>query len=72
MLAPHTTMCMGVESLTEENRGSATCGPKFPYGRDLCKVTPVILHGVVSPDGESDEGLTLDQRLKKVHAQRST
>ena len=27
MLAPHTIMCMAVESFTEENRGSATCGP---------------------------------------------
>ena len=69
MLAP---MCMGVESFTEENRGSATCGPTSPYGRDLCKVTPVILHGVVSPDGESDEGLTLNRRLKKEQAHRST
>ena len=27
VLAPHRIMCMGVESFTEENRGSATCGP---------------------------------------------
>ena len=27
MLAPHTIMCMGVAPFTEENRGSATCGP---------------------------------------------
>ena len=26
VLVPHTIMCMRVESFTEENRGSATCG----------------------------------------------
>jgi len=37
---------------TEENRGCTCCKLITPYsGRDLCsKVTPVILHGVVSPD----------------------
>ena len=27
VLAPHTIACMGVESFTEENRRSITCGP---------------------------------------------
>jgi len=47
----------GVESFTEEN-----IGPHVPWaytslcGRDLCKVTPVILQGVVSSEGALDSG----------------
>ena len=40
----------------EEERRAESGDTITPYsGRDLCKVTPVILHGVVSPDGEGGD-----------------
>ena len=51
VLAPHTIMCMGVKSLLRRTGDLLRAVFIPPYsGRDLCQVTPVILHGVVSPD----------------------
>ena len=50
MLAPHTSLCLGVESFTEENRSPLHVGTYISVDVTVCKVTLVILHGVVSPD----------------------
>jgi hypothetical protein len=41
---------MGVESFTEENRSPLHVGTYISVDMAVCKVTPVILHGVVSPE----------------------
>ena len=53
MLAPHTTMCMGAESFYGGEQESAARGDLYLLTVDLpvCKVSPVILHGVVSREG---------------------
>ena len=51
MLAPHTTMCMGVESFTDKNRSPLHLGTYISLlDVTVPKVTPVILHRVVSPE----------------------
>jgi len=53
---PHTTMCMGVDVFTEENRCPLHVGTYISLlDVTVCKVYPVILHGVVSP---GEVGLT--------------
>jgi hypothetical protein len=50
VLAPHTSLCLGVESFTEENRSPLHVGTYISVDVTVCKVTLVILHGVVSQD----------------------
>ena len=48
---PHTTMCIEVDSFTEENRSPLHVRALISLlDVTVCKVTPVILHGVVSPE----------------------
>ena len=48
VLAPHTTMCRGVESFTEENRSSLHVGTYISV--TVSKVTPIILHEAMAPE----------------------
>jgi len=51
VLAPHKTMCMGVESFTEENRGLHVPWAYISIvDATVCKVTSAILHGVASSE----------------------